>query len=172
MTALVTAASKHGATGEIAARIGAGLAERGVEVDVKNPQDVHDIDQYDAFVVGSALYMGKWLKAARSFIDAHVDELAKHPTWLFSSGPIVGDPTRPDDPHDAAQGNSLAQTVHAREHKLFADKLDKSKLNFAEKAAVRAAHSSQGDHRNWNAIDEWAAAIAQELQQTHANPRS
>jgi menaquinone-dependent protoporphyrinogen oxidase len=91
---------------------------------------------------------------------------------IFSSGPIVGDPTRPADPHDSVQGESLGENVHAREHKLFAGKLDKSKLNFAEKAAVRAAHSREGDHRDWQAIDEWAAAIARELQQTHVSPLS
>ena len=63
MTVLVTAASEHGATGEIAARIGADLAEQGFEVDVREPDEVHDLAPYEAFVVGSAVYMGHWLKA-------------------------------------------------------------------------------------------------------------
>ena len=54
--------------------------------------------------------------------------LAQSPTWPFSSGPIVGNPPRPD-PHVPAWGNALAEIVHAREHKLFAGKLDKSKLS-------------------------------------------
>jgi menaquinone-dependent protoporphyrinogen oxidase len=59
----------------------------------------------------------------------------------------------------------LVETTHARELKLFAGKLDLSKLGFAEKASVRMAHASEGDYRNWQAIDDWAAAIAQQLQQ-------
>jgi menaquinone-dependent protoporphyrinogen oxidase len=162
MTVLVTAASEHGATGEIAARIGADLAERGFEVDVRAPDEVHDLDPYEAFVVGSAVYMGHWLKAARSFVDTHADELAQRPTWLFSSGPIVGDPPRPG-PDDGRAGNALAETAHAREHKVFAGKLDKSALSWCEKVAVRAAHAREGDYRDWDAVDDWAAGIAQEL---------
>jgi menaquinone-dependent protoporphyrinogen oxidase len=58
--------------------------------------------------------------------------------------------------------------TRAREHKLFADKLDKSKLGLMETAAVRGAHAREGDHRDWQAIDDWAAAIARALQQTLA----
>ncbi len=39
------------------------------------------------------------------------------------------------------------------------------KLGFAEKASVRMARASEGDYRDWQAIDDWAAAIAQQLQQ-------
>ena len=165
MTVLVTAASNHGATREIASRIGADLAEQGLEVELKNPEDVHELSRYDACVVGSAIYLGQWLKPATSFVGAHADELAQRPTWLFSSGPIVGDPPEPD-PHDAAKGDALAETVHAREHKLFAGKLDTTKLNWCEKIAVRCVHAREGDYRDWQAIDEWAVAIARELQRS------
>ena len=171
MTVLVTAASEHGATREIAARISADLAEHGVEVDVKNPEEVHELSRYDAFVVGSAIYLGQWLKPATSFVAAHADELSRRPTWLFSSGPIVGDPPTAV-PDDAAKGDTLAKTVHAREHKLFAGKLDRSKLNWCEKIAVRAAHAREGDYRDWQAIDDWAAAIARELQHKPVELRS
>ena len=158
----MTAASEHGATGEIAARIGADLAERGFDVDVKEPAEVQDLAPYDACVVGSAVYLGHWLKAAKTFVDAHADELAERPTWLFSSGPIVGDPPIPTA-DDGRAGDALAETTHAREHKVFAGKLDKSGLNWCEKVAVRAAHARDGDYRDWRAIDDWAAGIAREL---------
>ena len=53
MTVLVTAASKHGATEEIAERIGAVLGAHGVEVDVKKLQDVGGLGGYQAVVLGS-----------------------------------------------------------------------------------------------------------------------
>ena len=168
MTVLVTAESKHGATSEIADRIGAGLAERGIEVSVRNLKDVGQLAQYEAFVVGSAVYMGKWLKPATSFVDAHVGELSGHPTWLFSSGPVVEDPAGSDNPGDRAWGDKLAETAHARQHKLFAGKLDRSKLGRAERAVTRMVRAPDGDRRDWQAIDEWAAAIARDLQGTDA----
>jgi menaquinone-dependent protoporphyrinogen oxidase len=167
MTVLVTAASKHGATEEIAARIGAVLAAHGVDVDVKKLQDVSGLAGYEAFVLGSGIYLGKWLKQARRFVEVHAAELAQRPTWLFASGSIMGDPPVGDDPNAMGAGlvEWLVQTTHARELKLFAGKLDMRKLGFAEKASVRMARASEGDYRDWQAIDDWAAAIAQQLQQ-------
>lgn len=168
MTVLVAAASKHGATDEIAARIGTELVEPGVEADVKKLADVTDLRGYDAFVLGSGIYLGNWLKEARGFVDTHAAELTERPTWLFASGSIGGDPPVADDPNALRTGlaERLVETRHAREHELFAGKLDKTKLGLMEKAAVRCAHAVEGDYRDWEAIDDWAAAIARELQNT------
>jgi menaquinone-dependent protoporphyrinogen oxidase len=167
MRVLVTAASKHGATNEIAKRIGAVLAAHGVEVEVKQLQEVSGLGGYQAVVLGSGIYLGKWLKEARRFVEVHAAELAQRPTWLFASGSIVGDPPVGDDPN--AMGAGLAEwlvaTTQARELKLFAGKLDLGRLGLAERASVRLAHASEGDYRDWQAIDAWAAAIAHQLQQ-------
>jgi menaquinone-dependent protoporphyrinogen oxidase len=166
MAVLVAAASKHGATEEIAARIAADLAEHGLDVDVRSLEAVDDLGAYDAYVLGSGIYLGNWLKQARRFVDDHADQLARRPTWLFASGSIVGDPPVADDPNALRAGvaEQLVERTAAREHKLFAGKLDKSKLGLIEKAAVRGAHATEGDYRDWHAVDEWAAAIARELQ--------
>jgi menaquinone-dependent protoporphyrinogen oxidase len=167
MTVLIAAASKHGATGEIAARIGTRLVERGIDIELKDIDNVGELSRYDAFVIGSGIYLGNWMKEGRRFLDAHAAELAERPTWLFASGSIVGDPPVADDPDALRTGltNRLVELTHARQHKLFAGKLDSSTLGLLEKAAVRGAHASKGDHRGWQAIDEWAEAIAHELEQ-------
>ena len=164
MTVLVTAASNHGATAEIAARISADLAELGVEAELKKLDELRDVSDYEAFVVGSGIYFGQWLKPAKTFIESHRQELSRRPTWLFSSGPIVGDrPTA--GPEDTAKGDALAETIHAREHKVFGGRLDQKDLNWCERIAVRCAHAREGDYRDWQAIDEWAAAVGRELLQ-------
>ena len=170
MTVLVAAASKHGATHEIAERIGADLAERGVAVEVRNLEEIESLGDYEAFVLGSGIYLGNWLKPARRFLDAHASELERRPTWLFSSGSVVGDPPADEDPNALRAGlaEKLVEMTHAREHKLFAGKLDLGKLGLLEKAAVRGAHASEGDHRDWQTIDDWAGSIADELQFRHA----
>jgi menaquinone-dependent protoporphyrinogen oxidase len=56
--------------------------------------------------------------------------------------------------------------THACEHKLFAGKLDASKLGLLERAAVRGAHATEGDHRDWDEINRWAEEIAGQLRRS------
>jgi Flavodoxin domain len=91
MTVLVTAGSKHGGTREIAEEIARVLDEHGVTTGLLDIDDVTDLSGYEAYVVGSGIYLGNWLKNARRFLDTHAAELAQRPTWLFASGSIVGE---------------------------------------------------------------------------------
>jgi menaquinone-dependent protoporphyrinogen oxidase len=102
MKVLVTAATKYGATAEIAQAIGDTLRDHGLDPTVIPPQQVDSLDGYDAVVLGSAVYAGHWLKPARELVD-RAGHLADRPVWLFSSGP-VGDPPKPEeDPVDVAE---------------------------------------------------------------------
>ena len=103
MKVLVCAASKYGATGEIANAVADVLAERGLEVTVIPPEQVGAIEQFDAVVLGSAVYMGQWMKPARELVDRSAAALAARPVWLFSSGP-VGEPAKPaENPVDVSK---------------------------------------------------------------------
>ena len=66
MTVLVTAASRHGTTTEIAQALADGLRRRGVDVEVRDPRDVVDADGHEAVVLGSAVYAGRWERDARA----------------------------------------------------------------------------------------------------------
>ena len=52
MKVLVTAASRHGATAEIAAAIGEALTARGLQASVVDPGAVTNLEGYDAVVLG------------------------------------------------------------------------------------------------------------------------
>ena len=125
MNVLVTAASRHGSTQEIAEAIGRTLSDRGVAASVVPIADVTDLDGYDAVIVGSAVYMGHWLESAQMFVEQHSEPLSSRPTWLFSSGPI-GDPPRPKEP-EAVDVDEIVANTQAKEHHLFAGRVDKSK---------------------------------------------
>ena len=147
MRVLVAVASKHGATEEIAATIGRALDVRGLDVDVRTVDDVAGLAPYEAVVLGSAVYMGKWLEPARAFAEEHADELAVRSTWLFSSGPL-GSPPRPE-PDRAVQLDAIVAKTGAREHRIFVGKLDKRRLNLGMRAVVHAVHAPYGDFRDW-----------------------
>lgn len=157
MKVLVSAASRHGATAEIAARVAQTLASHpDIDVTVLAPQDVDDISGFDAYVIGSAIYMGHWLEAARDLVHRH-EGWREHPVWLFSSGPI-GDPPKPDEqPVDVG---AIVVAMLAREHRVFSGVLCRDRLGFAERAMVAALRAPYGDFRDWAAIEAWAHHIA------------
>lgn len=161
MKVLVTAASRHGATYEIAESIGRALANEGIAASAVPISDVGDLEGYEAFVVGSAVYMGSWLDSAQKFVEQQSGPLSSHRTWLFSSGPI-GDPPRPSEP-EAVDIDDVMSKTQAREHRLFAGKLDKHELGFGERAVMLAFRAVEGDYRDWDEIEAWARSIAQEL---------
>lgn len=161
MRVLVAVASKHGATREIAERIGKVLTERGADVTVADADSIDNIQGYDGVVLGSAVYAGRWLKEARELVERVKTNGAPALVWLFSSGP-VGDPPKPDE--DPVDVEGAVGDLSAREHRVFAGKLDKSQLGFGERALVTALRAPEGDFRNWDQIVDWAQNIASALQ--------
>jgi menaquinone-dependent protoporphyrinogen oxidase len=156
MRILVTAASKYGSTSEIARQIGDILAERGHVVTVEAPAGA-DVAAHDAVVLGSAVYAGHWLPAAKDLAERSSEELASRPTWLFSSGP-VGDPPKPEE--DPADVGPILVATKANEHRIFAGKIDRQRLSFPERAIVAALRVQSGDFRRWDEVEAWATRIA------------
>jgi menaquinone-dependent protoporphyrinogen oxidase len=161
MRVLVTAASKHGATTEIATAIADKIRESDITVDLSPPDAVREVGAYDAVVVGSAVYGGHWIEPARGFVDRHAGQLRQRPVWLFSSGPI-GNPPKPDQ--ELVEIAPMIRRLGARGHRTFAGRLDPDSLGFVERALTAALRAPHGDFRDFNAIRSWAAEIAEALQ--------
>jgi len=165
LSVLVSAASQHGATAEIAEAIGHALAGQGLTVTVIPPGDVRSLDGYDAVIIGSAVYMGHWLDPAKDFVNRFRTALAGRPVWLFSSGP-VGDPSgklaqaMDQDPVDLP---GLLEATRARDHRRFAGKLDRKVLSLPQRASLLVFRGLNGDFRDWADIRQWAEGIAQQL---------
>ena len=162
---LVAYATKHGATAEIAEKIGQVLREAGLQVDVQAADRVGDLSAYQAVVLGSAVYIGQWRKEAAKFLTAHETALAGRPVWLFSSGP-----TGQGDPVELAQGwrfpaklQPIADRIRPRDIAVFHGAVDLNKLSFLDKWMLKNVKAPVGDFRDWEAISAWAAAIAGEL---------
>jgi len=156
MKVLVSAASRHGATMEIAGAIRSVLEQADIEVDLLAPERVTSVEAYDAAVIGSAVYAGHWLAPARELVEREAASLVGKPVWLFSSGPI-GDPAKPTQP--PADGLELTRRVNAIDHQVFEGKLDRGQLGFGEKATVTMVGAAAGDYRPWEAVFQWARGI-------------
>lgn len=160
---LVVVASRHGATTEIAEAVARAITE----YDAGRPARLHaavahaehrpEPAAYDAVVLGSAVYAGRWLDPARQYAAQYAEVLRARPVWMFSSGPIGEPPFPPDEPHDVA---ALVALTGARGHRVFPGRLEKSRLSFGERAMVTAMRAPLGDFRDWAAVTAWATGIA------------
>ena len=166
MKVLVAVASKHGATLEIGQVIEASIRSSGLEAELKRIEEVATLSPYDAFVIGSGVYAGHWMRPAREFTEVHEGELKEKPVWLFSSGPI-GDPPRPlENPAEVA---GVMKRLGSRGHRLFPGRIEGSDLGISEKALIALVHAPDGDFRPWSEITTWAESIAQQLQEAPAD---
>jgi menaquinone-dependent protoporphyrinogen oxidase len=160
MNVLVTAATRHGSTMEIATILTGLLEDAGFEADVKQPDEVRSVDGYDAVVIGSAIYMGRWLEPARRMVERCSGQFAGRSVWLFSSGPL-GDPPKPDvEPVDAERMRMLTGAV---DHRVFPGRLMKSELGFGERVIVAGVRAPDGDFRPWDDLTAWAHSIVDRL---------
>jgi menaquinone-dependent protoporphyrinogen oxidase len=172
VTVLVMYTSKYGGTQGIAERIAQTLNASGVAAEVRPISSVTDLSGYTAFVLGSAVYIGSWMKEAVTFARQHQNVLASHPTWLFSSGPLGSETTdaQGHDVREAAvpkQVPELRQMLGAPDHHVFFGASDHTHFDLRDRLiyAVPAGKKllQDGDFRDWAEVDDWAKSIAQAL---------
>lgn len=161
MRVLVAYASKHGSTREIAERIAEKLRQLGKPAEARAVEEAAEVGSYDAFVIGSAVYYGSWLKEATEWVHRHQAVLAGRPVWLFSVGPL-GTEVKDTEPQPKEMAQ-FQQAIHPRDQRIFFGALDHKSLSFPERMVVKAVRAPEGDFRDWQAIEAWAATIAQGL---------
>jgi menaquinone-dependent protoporphyrinogen oxidase len=162
---LVAYATKYGATAGIAEKIGQVLQEAGLPTDVLPAGRVRDLSPYRAVVLGSAVYMFHWRNEAAKLLKALAAAQVDRPVWLFSSGP-----TSETDTEAFMEGLKLpkalqpvADRIQPRDVAVFRGVLDLTKMNPFERWVMSRMKAPTGDFRQWDAIEAWAASIAQTL---------
>jgi menaquinone-dependent protoporphyrinogen oxidase len=166
---LVAYASKAGSTKGIAEFIGEKLGKNGTLVDVSDVGSASDLDKYDAFVIGSALYMFHWMKEANQFVSKNRQILSSRPVWIFSSGPTG---TKPTDKKGRdlrvvsgpKEIEELRESINPRDHHVFFGAFYPDRIKGATGWFSRfVPKEDQGDFRNWSEIEAWTNNIADTL---------
>ncbi|MEV8314733.1 flavodoxin domain-containing protein [Streptomyces sp. NPDC059900] len=157
---LVAYATKNWSTAEIARTISEVLCKEGLEAELRRMPDVGDVLAYDAFVLGSALYAGRWHKDARRFVRRSARALAGTPVWLFSSGPLDASAAERDIPPVPAVRRALIR-LDAREHVTFGGCLKEGAKGRVARMIIRTGQG--GDFRDFEQITTWAQHIGATL---------
>ena len=158
MTVLVCYAGKMGGTQGIADAIGDQLRTHGLAAVVADAATAYDPSSYQAVVLGSAIYMGKWRSEAVAALSRLAKQRSDRPIWLFQSGPFTSTIDQSTTP-TPKKVLGLAKTCGAARPMTFGGRIEPgtAKGFLAKRMAVGA---NAGDHRDFVAIRRWADSIA------------
>jgi menaquinone-dependent protoporphyrinogen oxidase len=159
MRVLIAYGSKRGGTAGLAYMLRTALQERGLVADVKSCEHVDTVDEYDAVVVGGAVYAGRWHRDAKRLLRRVESQLQQRPVWLFSSGPLDDSAAHRTLPPVRAVAE-LVQRVNAVEHVTFGGRLDPAAKG---RIAHAMAKTHAGDWRDQTQVDHLADRIAYRL---------
>jgi menaquinone-dependent protoporphyrinogen oxidase len=164
---LVAYSSKHGATGEIAEKVGEALRGQGLEVDVSPARSVRSVDPYRAVVVGSAVYMGRWRRDALRLLRRQKAALVERDVWLFGSGPVGDDDQREGEDADRwirpPKVQRLADEIGAHAHAVFGGVVSEDEGGFMRRNMAKNMAPEVRDRRDWDEIETWAKGIVAAL---------
>jgi menaquinone-dependent protoporphyrinogen oxidase len=167
---LLAYATTSGSTKEVAEAIGSSLETTGNTAKVASAPDAPSPKGYDAVVVGAPLYMFRWHKSARRFLNKHKGVLSSTPVAVFALGPW-------HDKEEEFQGareqldKALAKFpwLTPKEVRVFGGRFDPAKLTFPYTMIPALKQMDTGDIRDWQAIRAWAAELPKTLGLTTAS---
>ena len=172
-TVLVAFATKHGSTKAIAHAVGSKLHSAGLHARVLPASVVRDLSDYDAVVVGSAIYHEQWLWDGFRFLRRMRGQLRERPLWLFSSGPIGGTPAgeallEARCGMDTTVPDTLVPSLRSlsiRGHATFGGRVDERAAGIFER------YIPHGDWRDFDQVRAWARGIGEEVPALVGEPR-
>lgn len=173
MNILIGYASAHGSTAEIAQFMGRVLQAFGAQVTVLPVGEIHDVRQYDAAVLGSAIHGNMWLQSMSVFLERFETALKEKPTYLFITCIRVMEP--------GGREHALQEYVyHPALEKagiplervgVLPGKIEINAISWDERWLLASNYDGTAgsklvnhDYRDWAAIGSWALGIARELQ--------
>jgi menaquinone-dependent protoporphyrinogen oxidase len=163
MNVLVAYASRYGSTRQVAERIALELTQSGRTAEAAPLTAELDLGKYDAFVIGSAVFYGKWMQEAVEFVRNNAGLISTRPVWLFSSGPLGG-VMKERGSAIPMEIPELERIVRSRGHRIFFGRLERQSLGRLDGFVAKVV-GIQGDFRDWDDIAGWAAEIAHALEE-------
>ena len=159
---LVAYATRFGSTHEVAAAIVHELNTAGLQAQSAEAGSALNPDEFDAFVIGSPMYGGKWMSEAAMFTAIMAERIGSKPVALFSMGTLgVNSPDAGHVEHAAfvERIGSVAPGLNIVSDTNFTGYFERANLPWYLRIVDRFVTNPQGDHRDWNAIKCWARSL-------------
>ncbi|MFA6126314.1 MAG: flavodoxin domain-containing protein [Bacteroidales bacterium] len=162
---LVTYASRTGFTGGVAEKIKKTLEENGLQVDLCLMKNVRDLSSYQAVVAGSAVQDRQWLPEAMEFMKIHQKALSQKPFAAFMVCMTLAMPNAEKYREGIMEWlNPVRELVKPVSEGFFAGGLDIAKIpslgaRIKFRISVLVGVWKEGDHRDWEAIDQWSTDL-------------
>ncbi len=159
---LVTYASTHGSTQEVAEKIAETLRGNELAVELQTLRSVRSLDGFSAVVLGAPLYMFRWHKDALRFLARFQKNLTGGlPIAIFAGGPI--------GKGDENEWNGVRSQLDKEMAKfpwlnpvsveVVGGKFDPSHLGFPWSLIPALKSTPANDLRDWDAIQAWAHSL-------------
>src|SRR3954447_25635886 len=165
MTVLVGYVSRRGATRGVAERIARRLSDDGLAVDLVALTGDEDPYGYEAVVLGSPVYAGRWGIELVRVLCRRAEVLRERPVWTFTVGRLDGQRglLRHISWPDAKDLADLHRLVPVRGHRFLSGVPGPGRLTRVERLLFRAVGGRYGDEAGRDAVDAvdgWADEIA------------
>ncbi|MCK5848953.1 MAG: flavodoxin domain-containing protein [Caldisericia bacterium] len=167
MKVLIAYSSKYGSTREIAEHVCKILQTDGFDVNIEKASASLKMKNYDAIILGSGVYVGKWLPGMENLLKKHFSLLQEKRVWIFSDGP-----TGKEEPTESIKNwkfpnylELLLKQINPKGIMVFNGKMLLEDMNMVHKFIIKKMNAPLGDFRDWEAISEWAKSIAEQLEE-------
>jgi menaquinone-dependent protoporphyrinogen oxidase len=168
---LVAYATVHGSTQEIAGVIAETMRSQGLEVDVLPARNVRSLENYSAVVLGAPLYMFRWHKEAKQFLNRLRGAITQGiPVAIFAGGPF-GESKEEGIQQvrknlDSEVGKFTWLTPISVE--LVGGRFDPAALRFPYNLIPAMKQLPPSDLRDWDAIRAWATGLIEKIRENQS----
>ena len=141
-------------------------------VTVAHCDTITAVDMYDATILGTGIYSGRWLPAAETFLRRLMDDLRDKPLFYYlvcirllekdSYGHVM---------REYVPEHLVNQLRNIQGKTAFAGKLEYNEIDWRERWTLAVRYDGEHDpldkfmedHRDWNIIQQWGETVATQL---------
>ncbi len=172
MNILIAYASKKGSTQEIADYMADHLRKNAYTVTVAHCDTVQTLAEYDAVLLGTGIYSGRWLPAAETFLRRLTAELDETPFFYFLVCIRLLETGGYDHVmQEYVPEHLIKQVKNIQGQTAFAGKLSYADIDWRERWTLSMRYDGEAkpmeqlveDHRNWQTIQRWIEDVERKL---------